>query len=89
MALLNLLFPALPDAPARKLNKFTVVPMFFMKVRLNHLRKTLPFVLVLTNMYLGTFMKYNSNSKFTKHDLMFHKRHQALMKKVALYATSV
>ena len=87
MTLLNLLFHALPGAAARKLNKFAVVFTFFMNVRLNDLRKILPIVLVLTIMYLGTFMKYDSNSRCTKHDLMFHKRHQALMKKVALYAT--
>ena len=43
MALLNLLFPALPDAPAGKLSKFTVVLMFFMKVRLNLFEEDLAF----------------------------------------------
>lgn len=43
MALLNLLFPALPDAPAGKLSKFTLVLMFFMKVRLNLFEEDLAF----------------------------------------------
>ena len=44
-ALLNLMFPVLSDPPARQLNKFTVFYVFH-ETSLNHLRKTLPFILV-------------------------------------------
>ena len=43
MALLNLLYPAIPDTPTCKLSKFSMVLMFLMKVRLNLFEEDLAF----------------------------------------------
>ena len=43
MVLLNLLFPALSDAPGGNMNKFTVVLTFFIKVHFNLLEEDLAF----------------------------------------------